>query len=66
MLSPFFYLILIVTHFMKKEDLLSHEFLKQFKTGEDFYGFLTQLEKRGIEKMPEGELEAHLGYYFLS
>ncbi len=25
---------------MKKEDLLSDEFLKQFKTGEDLYGIL--------------------------
>ncbi|EKT4510858.1 transposase, partial [Flavobacterium psychrophilum] len=47
---------------MKKEDLLSDEFLKQFKTGEDLYGFLAQLQKRGIEKMLEGELDAHLGY----
>ena len=48
---------------MKKEDLLSDEFLKQFKTGEDLYGFLAQLQKRGIEKMLEVELDAHLGYY---
>ena len=27
---------------MKKEDLLSDEFLKQFKTGEDLNGFLAQ------------------------
>ena len=47
---------------MKKEDLLSDEFLKQFKTGEDLYGFLAQLQKRGLEKMLEGELDAHLGY----
>ena len=47
---------------MKKEDLLSDEFLKQFKTGEDLYGFLAQLQKRGIEKMLEGELDAYLGY----
>ena len=47
---------------MKKEDLLSDEFLKQFKTGEDLYGFLGQLQKRGLEKMLEGELDAHLGY----
>lgn len=44
---------------MKKEDLLSDEFLKQFKTGEDLYGFLAQLQKRGLEKMLEGELDAH-------
>lgn len=47
---------------MKKEDLLSDEFLKQFKTGEDLYNFLGQLQKRGLEKMLEGELDAHLGY----
>lgn len=47
---------------MKNEDLLSDEFLKQFKTGENLYGFLAQLQKQGIEKMLEGELDAHLGY----
>eukprot|EP01036_Dinobryon_divergens_P034625 gene34625-44763_t len=35
---------------------------KQFKTGEDLYSFLGQLQKRGLEKMLEGELDAHLGY----
>jgi putative transposase len=47
---------------MRKEELLSGDFLKQFKTGEELYGFLAQLQKRGIEKMLEGELDAHLGY----
>jgi transposase-like protein len=47
---------------MKKDDLLSDDFLKQFKTGEDLYNFLGQLQKRGLEKMLEGELDAHLGY----
>ena len=47
---------------MKKEDLLSDDFLKQFRTGEDLYSFLGQLQKRGLEKMLEGELDAHLGY----
>jgi transposase-like protein len=47
---------------MKKEDLLSDDFLKQFKTGEDLYSFLGQLQKRALEKMLEGELDAHLGY----
>ena len=47
---------------MKKEDLLSDDFLKQFKTGEDLYSFLGQLQKRGLEKMLEGELDSHLGY----
>ena len=37
-------------------------FLKQFKTGEDLYNFLGQLQKRGLEKILEGELDAHLRY----
>jgi len=47
---------------MRKEDLLSDEFLKQFKTGEDLNGFLAQLQKRGLEAILNGELDAHLGY----
>ena len=45
---------------MKKEDLLNDDFLKQFKSGEELTGFLKQLQKRGIEKMLEGELDSHL------
>jgi transposase-like protein len=47
---------------MKKEDLFSDEFLKQFKSGDELNGFLKQLQKNGIEKMLEGELDGHLGY----
>lgn len=47
---------------MKKEDLFSDEFLKQFKSGDELNGFLKDLQKRGIEKMLEGELDGHLGY----
>jgi len=47
---------------MNKEDLLNSEFLKQFTTGEELNDFLKQLQKRGIEAMLEGELDAHLGY----
>jgi len=47
---------------MKKEELFNDSFLKQFKTGEELTGFLKQLQKRGIEKMLEGELDGHLGY----
>ena len=47
---------------MKPEDLLNDDFLKQFKSGEDLTNFITQLQKRGIEKMLEGELDAHLDY----
>lgn len=47
---------------MKKEEALSKEFLKQFKTGEELFSFLTQIQKRGIEQILEGELDSHLGY----
>ena len=47
---------------MKKEDLLNDEFLKQFKTGSELTDFLKSIQKRGIEKMLEGELDAHLDY----
>ncbi|HNP42422.1 MAG TPA: IS256 family transposase [Nitrospira sp.] len=41
---------------------LADAFLKQLKTGEELNSFLAQLQKRGIEKILEGELDAHLGY----
>lgn len=47
---------------MRKENLLESDFLKQFKSGEELESFLSQLHKRGIEKMLEGELDVHLGY----
>lgn len=47
---------------MKKEDLLSEDFLKQFKTGDELMSFVNELHKRGVEAMLEGELDSHLGY----
>jgi transposase-like protein len=47
---------------MKKEDLFNDDFFKQFKTGDQLNSFLKDLQKRGIEKMLEGELDGHLGY----
>ncbi len=47
---------------MKKEDLLNSDFLKQFKSGEELNDFLSQIQKRGLEQLLEGELDAHLGY----
>ena len=47
---------------MKKDDLISDDFLKQFKTHEELTGFLKQIQKRGIEKMLEGELDGYLDY----
>ena len=46
---------------MRPEDFLTDDFLKQFKTGQELNNFLGQLQKRGIEKMLEGELDGHLG-----
>lgn len=47
---------------MKKEDLFDVDFLKQFKTGDELTSFLKEIQKRGIEKMLEGELDGHLDY----
>ena len=47
---------------MKKEELFNDDFLKQFKTGEELSDFLKEIQKRGIEKMLEGELDGHLDY----
>ena len=48
---------------MTKEELLnSDEFLKSFSSGSEFSHFMSALYKRGVEKMLEGELDAHLGY----
>jgi transposase-like protein len=47
---------------MNKNDLLSSDFLKQFKSGEDLNTFLHELQKRGVEQLLEGEMDAHLGY----
>jgi putative transposase len=47
---------------MKKEELFNDDFLKQFKTGDELNIFLKELQKRGIEKMIEGDLDGHLDY----
>lgn len=47
---------------MKTNEILTDDFLKQFKTGSELTTFLEQLHKRGIEKILEGELDAHLDY----
>src|SRR6187402_206179 len=47
---------------MEAEDFISDDFLKQFKTGKELNDFLALIQKRGIEKMLEGELDGHLGY----
>lgn len=44
------------------KDLLSKEFLSQFKTEEDVSKFLTHLHAQVLEQMLEGEMDSHLGY----
>lgn len=60
--SILFLIFKCLKHSCKKEDLLSNEFLKQFKTGDDLNNFLSELEKRGVEQILEGELDAYLNY----
>lgn len=45
-----------------KSEMLEGDFLKQFKSSEEFSSFMEQLYKRGVEQLLEGELDAHLGY----
>lgn len=47
---------------MKNKELLTDDFLNQFTTGEELNDFLEQLQKRGIERLLEGELDSHLDY----
>lgn len=47
---------------MKKEDLLNSDFFKQFSSGDELNDFLSQIQKRGLEQLLEGELDSHLGY----
>lgn len=43
-------------------ELLSKEFLSQFKTEADVSQFLKDLHAQVLEQMLQGELDAHLGY----
>lgn len=47
---------------MKPEEILTDAFLSKFKNGTELTKFLEDLHKRGIEKILEGELDAHLDY----
>ncbi|GIV35690.1 MAG: hypothetical protein KatS3mg032_0069 [Cyclobacteriaceae bacterium] len=48
-------------HPLRKE-ILTPEFLKQFKNSKDLNGFIDELFAKGMEQMLEGELDGHLGY----
>ena len=44
------------------QELLSKEFLSQFKTEEDVSAFLKDLHVQVLENLLQGEMDAHLGY----
>ena len=44
------------------DEVLSKEFIRQFKTEADVSKFLKQLHAQVLEKMLEGEMDDHLGY----
>src|ERR1041385_6242051 len=44
------------------KEMLTPEFLKQFKNCKDLNEFIDQLFVKGMEQMLEGELDGHLGY----
>ena len=47
---------------VEPDEMLSKEFLGQFKTEADVSKFLKQLHAQVLEKMLEGEMDAHLEY----
>lgn len=44
------------------KEMLTPEFLKQFKDSKDLNNFIDDLFTKGMEQMLEGELDGHLGY----
>ena len=49
-------------HHAVPSEMLSKEFLSQFKTEEDVSQFLKDLHSQVLEHMLQGEMDAHLGY----
>jgi putative transposase len=47
---------------MKKEELLSKDFLSQFKSGAELFEFMKELQKKGVEQFLEAEMDEHLGF----
>ena len=46
------------------DEVLSKEFISQFKTEADVSKFLKQLHAQVLEKMLEGEMDAHFEFYY--
>ncbi len=49
-------------HQVVPSEMLSKEFLSQFKTEQDVSKFLKELHAQVLEQMLQGEMDAHLGY----
>lgn len=49
-------------HEVVPRELLSKEFLSQFRTEDDVSRFLSDLHAQVLEQMLEGEMDSHLGY----
>lgn len=47
---------------MEKKDLITDELLSHFSNGDELFDFLGEVQKRGIEKLLEAELDVHLDY----
>ncbi len=47
---------------MSVSNTMPKDFLKQFKSKEEFHSFFDNLFKEGVEEMLKAELDAHLGY----
>jgi len=47
---------------MEKKDLITEELLSHFSNGDELFEFLGEVQKRGIEKLLEAELDVHLDY----
>lgn len=47
---------------MEKKNLITEELLSQFRNGDELFDFLGEIQKRGVEKLLEAELDVHLDY----
>lgn len=47
---------------MEKKDLITDELLSHFTNGQELFDFLGEIQKRGVEKLLEAELDVHLDY----
>lgn len=50
------------TRIMSKKHELTEELINLIESGDDLNNFISILQKRGIEKLLEGELDSHLNY----